>query len=481
MSIDYASLPEDYHFQTTSADSGTNGDASAALDEFARRQRARAIAVPTDETRIKQALKDRGEPIILFGEGPADRRDRLRYLLSTEGGSAIVADVRMEDGDDEEEYETTGSDALLQARQEILRYAIPRSRARLARHRKEHEIPGTRLVAARKSEHARLKQFVSQGSQVAADRACSIARFSPDGKWIATGAWSGDVRVFDSDNLEQVRKTVGHTDKVAGLAWHPEATLAQSTEALNYISGGGDGDICLWALQGSDAPLARLRGHAGRVARCVFHPSGKYIASASFDGTWRLWDSETTTELLLQEGHSHEVYAVACQDDGALLASGGLDSIGRVWDLRSGKTIMVLDGHVKPIQGLDFSPDGYTIASGSADDTIKVWDVRQVKCTMTVPAHKSLVSDVRFFRHQGIEPFFAQQEEDVAAPPPRSGTFLASSGYDGAVNIWSTDDWRLIKSLVGPADKKVMSVDISGDGNKLCSSGFDRTVRLWSV
>ncbi|ORY81939.1 putative U4/U6 small nuclear ribonucleo protein Prp4 [Protomyces lactucae-debilis] len=477
MSIDYASLPEHSGFASNTQTSETH----AAHQEFARRQRARLIAVPTDDVKIKQQLRERGEPIILFGEGPADRRDRLRYVLSLDQHGGVAEGVMQEDEEDqEEEYETAGSDALLHARRDLLRYSIPRAQARLARQRQEQNIPGTRLVAARKAEHARLKAFTSQGSQVAADRACSIARFSPDGAWIATGAWSGDVRIFDSTALEQTRRTVGHTDKVSGLAWHPQATLGQSPSALNYISGGGEGDVCLWSLQGSEEPLARLQGHTGRVARCVFHPSGKYIASASFDGTWRFWDAETTTELLEQEGHAHEVYALACQDDGALLASGGLDAIGRVWDLRSGKTIMVLDGHVKPIQGLDFSPDGYTIVSGSADDTIKVWDVRQVKCTQTLPAHKSLVSDVRFFRYQGQETFFTQQGQEGEAPVPRSGTFMASSGYDGAVNIWSTDDWRLIKTLVGPAEKKVMSVDISGDGTQLCSSGFDRTLRLWS-
>jgi WD40 repeat protein len=69
-------------------------------------------------------------------------------------------------------------------------------------------------------------------------------------------------------------------------------------------------------------PLAELQGHTGRVCRTEFHPSGKYLASASFDGTWRLWDVERGVSLLEQEGHSKEVYAVNFQGDGALLCSG---------------------------------------------------------------------------------------------------------------------------------------------------------------
>jgi len=44
----------------------------------------------------------------------------------------------------------------------------------------------------------------------------------------------------------------------------------------------------------------------------------------SYDTSWRLWDVETTEELLLQEGHSREVYAIKFQIDGALVATGYL-------------------------------------------------------------------------------------------------------------------------------------------------------------
>ena len=75
----------------------------------------------------------------------------------------------------------------------------------------------------------------------------------------------------------------------------------------------------------SDSPLQTLSGHSARVCRIGFHPSGKYIGSASYDGTWRLWDTERGgEELLLQEGHSKEVYAIEFQEDGALVCTGSV-------------------------------------------------------------------------------------------------------------------------------------------------------------
>lgn len=71
----------------------------------------------------------------------------------------------------------------------------------------------------------------------------------------------------------------------------------------------------------SETPISVMKGHQDRICRVAFHPSGNYVASASFDTTWRLWDVNTSKEILLQEGHSREVYAVEFQDDGALAAS----------------------------------------------------------------------------------------------------------------------------------------------------------------
>lgn len=76
------------------------------------------------------------------------------------------------------------------------------------------------------------------------------------------------------------------------------------------------------ACSARESPLSVLEGHEERVCRVAFHPSGRYIASASFDTSWRLWDAEKGKELLLQEGHSKEVYAIAFQGDGSLIASG---------------------------------------------------------------------------------------------------------------------------------------------------------------
>ncbi|CAJ0845580.1 21270_t:CDS:2 [Entrophospora sp. SA101] len=285
-----------------------------------------------------------------------------------------------------------------------------RAKDRLKRQRIESELPIPQLKSVRKELFSGIKSYSNFSSQIGDDRPISQCNFSPDCSMVATGSWSGLCRIWSVPNS----------------------------------SGGADGLIHLWSLE-NENPLKTLQGHTARIARIDFHPSGRFLGSASFDYSWRLWDVETTEELLLQEGHAREVYSIRFQCDGALVATGGLDSIGRVWDLRTGRSAMVLEGHVKDVLSVDFSPNGYQLATGSADNSIRIWDIRKLRSVYTIPAHKSLVSDVRF--NNGVRPTI-------------SGLYLASSGYDGLVNIWSSDDWTLLKSLAGH-DGKVMTVDIS--------------------
>lgn len=465
------------------------------------------MAVPTDDTRVRTRLRELGEPITLFGEGPGDRRDRLRELLTdlSERQAGGGVDIEMEEAEDEEEGEqqeefyTEGTDDLLEARKNIARYSLPRAKARVARLKEESTIPLRTHVKHRKAIKEKLQGFDLYGSQIAGDRPVSICRFAPDGQTIAAGNWAGGIKLLSVPDLEEKATFKGHTDRVGGLSWFPGATLPESNvspSSVNLISGGGEGDINLWALD-QDKPLATLSGHSGRVCRTEFHPSGRYAASASFDTTWRLWDVETTTELQLQEGHSREVYAVSFNNDGSLLASGGLDSIGRIWDLRSGRTVMILEGHIREIYGMDWGADGYRVLSGAGDGWVKCWDLRQVRNTGGIGAHKSVVSDLRWYKGAEASSYLPSTEtngamdidgaaqpgaEDAAKPPQpnKSGTFFVSSGFDKNVNIFSADDWSLVKSLSGHSGN-VLSTDVSDDAKWIASCGHDRTVKLWGI
>ncbi|MCJ1314092.1 hypothetical protein MMC25_007772 [Agyrium rufum] len=502
-----AALDRDYDMPSATAGIAPE-KASAILNQFSRKRRAAAIAVPTDDGRVRAKLRELGEPMTLFGEGPGDRRDRLRELLTQraelEDGVDAQGDTSMQDAEEqdgaqaevEEEFYTEGLQELLEVRRAIARYSLPRAKARIASQRAESTIPLRTHIKHRKGIKERLAKFELFGSQIAGERAVSLVRFAPNGESVAAGNWGGGIRILDVPNLEEKRTLRGHTDRVGGISWYPGATLPSSTvspESVNLASGGGEGNVHLWSLN-QDTPLSTLSGHSGRVCRVEFHPSGRYLASASYDTTWRLWDIETTTELLLQEGHSREVYALSFNTDGSLLASAGLDSIGRIWDLRTGRTVMILDGHIREIYALDWGADGYRLLSGSGDGWVKCWDVRAVRQMGGVGAHRGNVSDLRWYKGMMDSGADLQADTDPKTGngvnsegekpitndirPKKEGTFFVSSGFDKNVNIFSADDWALAKTLSGHSGN-VLSVDVSRDSKWIASCGHDRTVKLW--
>lgn len=486
-------LKEDHDYEMTVDGMGTE-KASAILGQFNRKRLAATIVVPTDDGRVRTRLREMGEPVTLFGEGPADRRDRLRELLTIQKEMEGLenGDVEMDDAPEEEEEEqeeefySRGGPALLQSRIDIVKYSLPRAKRRTAFQKAESTVPLRTQVKFRKQIKERLQAFELQGSQTVGERHVSMTRISPNGEMVAVGNWGGQIKLVDIPNLNERVNFRGHTNKISGLSWFPGATMSESNvspDSVNLASGGAEGLVHLWSLN-QDTPLSTLQGHSQRVCRVEFHPSGKYLASASEDTSWRLWDVETTSELLLQEGHSRGVYSVSFNSDGSLLASAGLDSIGRIWDLRTGRTVFILDGHldghIKPIHALDWSSDGHRVLSGSADGWIKCWDIRKLQRTGGIGAHTSAVSDMRWFKGlddplDGIAPGV---DEKGAQLPKKSGSFFVSSGFDKNVRIFSADDWTLVQTLSGHTGP-VASVDYSKDGKWIVSGGHDRTVKLW--
>src|ERR1700760_4252429 len=90
--IDLANVPIDREHLIPTAGAAPE-KASAILAQFNRKRFAQTIAVPTDDKRVRARLRELGEPITLFGEGPPERRDRLRELLTQQ------AEAEDEDGD----------------------------------------------------------------------------------------------------------------------------------------------------------------------------------------------------------------------------------------------------------------------------------------------------------------------------------------------------------------------------------------------
>lgn len=126
-----------------------------------------------------------------------------------------------------------------------------------------------------------------------------------------------------------------------------------------------------WDLADEDRNR-RYCGHAHYVIAVAFSGDGNQVATASQDGTVRLWDlaSGDVRHILQPRVNPGQV---AFQPGGAALAVAGRRSVF-VFDPVKGELIAELKGHSGTVKGLGYSPDGKYLVSIGVDGVILLRD-----------------------------------------------------------------------------------------------------------
>ncbi len=125
-----------------------------------------------------------------------------------------------------------------------------------------------------------------------------------------------------------------------------------------------DGILQRWELV-TGRPLypdTNKMGHRAEVTRAVYSPDGRQLASASADGTIRLWEVATAKPLLILRGH--EATDLAFTPDGKFLVSGGDNGDNKelcVWDTESSEKVQSIPLQKLRFERLHLSPDGLTV------------------------------------------------------------------------------------------------------------------------
>ena len=301
----------------------------------------------------------------------------------------------------------------------------------------------------------RIREFNRLESHM--DIVWSVAH-SPTGQYFASASTDRTVRLWH-DNGQPVLDPQGEPWVWRQKASASDVTFDPSGQVL-AIAGGRDNPVVhLVNLQGE--VIAVLKGHQDAVYSVAYSPDGRLIATASADGTVRLWTAEgqLIREIL---GHTDAVEGVTFSPNGQILATASDDKTVRLWSLE-GRELQRLTGHTELVFSLDFSPDGKLLASGSYDHTIKLWTIGDNNLAIAA------------------EPLTLQSHSDrifgVSFSP--DGQTLASTSEDKTIKIWSRDG-KLLQTLPGHTDR-VTGVAFSPEGQWLISSSYDTTVRLWQL
>ncbi len=272
----------------------------------------------------------------------------------------------------------------------------------------------------------------------------------------------------------QFRKMVTQVDLMRTFRGHEGfiRTIAFSPDSRYLASASYDQTVKIWDLA-SGAVVNTLIGHTDLVRAVAFSPQDSILASGSADRDIILWNYVTGQMLRTLEGHSERVRCLAFNHRGDLLASGSGDRTVKLWDVSSGEIMRSLEGHFDEVWTVAFNSDGSNLASGCAgvkEGEIRFWDVRAGR----------LITMLNGLPGQVMSLDFSPDDHYLAVG---SGEWNNERQIylDGHIAIWDLTSQQMVHTMKYHKTGAYISLDFSPDGKLLASGDSERQITLWDI
>jgi len=205
-------------------------------------------------------------------------------------------------------------------------------------------------------------------------------KWNEKGNYLLSGSYDKTTIVWDVSNGSGFIKQQfeDHQAPALDVDWKDDNIFAScSTDKTVHI-----------CRVGSEKPLKTYTGHTDEVNAVKWDPSGNLLASCSDDCTAKVWDvtSDRKDPMYDFKSHQQEIYTVKWAPTGPgsknpnkkpLLATASFDGSVRLWNVQDGTCIQVFSRHRDSVYSVAFSPSGNYLASGSLAGQLYIWNVME--------------------------------------------------------------------------------------------------------
>ncbi|KAG2060533.1 WD40 repeat-like protein [Suillus hirtellus] len=251
-------------------------------------------------------------------------------------------------------------------------------------------------------------------------------------------------------------------------------------------------------------PHQTMRGHTDRVRGVVHLREGRRIVTCSRDGSLRLWDLESGTQIgedwRDKDDKEAEVHSMALSPNGRTIVSGSKDGKVKLWDVEMRGVVAKWTGHTERVMSVCWRADGKRVLSGSYDGTARVWDVKNEESIKTIktghrwvhtaiysPDHTQIVTAGYNEADERIKIWDAETSKELATLKhdvlvslawTSDGKKLISAGY--LIRIYDTTTWEQIAILEGHTHW-FEAITLFQNDRLLVSASDDKKICLWNL
>ncbi|MGB0583296.1 MAG: WD40 repeat domain-containing protein, partial [Limisphaerales bacterium] len=194
----------------------------------------------------------------------------------------------------------------------------------------------------------------------------SLAVSREDAYW-AAGFQNGRVKIWARTNLSEARWNVKLQVPASFVRWHPKA-------AQVAVLSSRAGRLILCNL-GTNTQLIRVRSpSAARYLCAAYDPTGGSIVVGCSDHRALVF-ATGTGELRFALPHEDQVLDVRFSPGGERIATASKDGSVRIWDAATGVIVGRSLEHGNAVSRIDFLPGGQHLASGAGDGVLRVWNL----------------------------------------------------------------------------------------------------------